>query len=84
MPSIRHLSDIWEHTLDEILNHDNKSEVGINMRSWVKHNKLDDMTSLLVSTFNISYLDPNTIMMMMNLTILLIRKIGYCKQEENI
>ena len=44
MPSIIHLSTIWEHTPTEILNHDNKTEVGIIMRAWVKHNKLEDMT----------------------------------------
>ena len=33
MPSIICLSTIWEHTLTEILNHDNKTEVGIIMRS---------------------------------------------------
>ena len=52
MPSIIHLSDIWEHTLNEILNHDNKSEVGIIMRSWVKHNKLEDLNSLLIYDLN--------------------------------
>ena len=44
MPSIIHLSTVWEYTLTEILNHDNKTEVGIIMRAWVKHNKLADMT----------------------------------------
>ena len=47
MPSIIHLSTLWEHTLTEILNHDNKTEVGIIMRAWVKHSKLEDMTDLL-------------------------------------
>ena len=35
MPSIKHLSTVCEHTLTEILNHDNKTEVGIIMRAWV-------------------------------------------------
>ena len=48
MPSIIHLNTIWEHTITEILNHDNKTEVGINMRSWVKHNKLEDMSDILI------------------------------------
>ena len=48
MPSIMHLNTIWEHTLNEILNHNNKTEVGIIMRSWVKHNKLEEMTDLLI------------------------------------
>ena len=52
MPSIIHLNAIWEHTLTEILNHDNKTEVGIIMRSWVKHNKLEDMTDLLIYDLN--------------------------------
>ena len=52
MPSIIHLSNIWEHTLNEILNHDNKSEVGIIMTSGVKHNKLEDITSLLIYELN--------------------------------
>ena len=46
MPSIFHLDAIWEHTLTGILNHDNKSEVGIIIRTWVKHHKLDDFSSL--------------------------------------
>ena len=49
MPTIIHLSDIWEHTLTEILNHHPKTEVGIIMRAWVKHNKLEDFNSLLNS-----------------------------------
>ena len=52
MPAVIHLSNLWEHTLNEILNHDNKSEVGIIMRAWVKHNKLEDMTSLLSCDLN--------------------------------
>ena len=52
MPSIIHLSTIWEHTLTEILNHDNKTEVGIIMRAWVKHNKLEDMSDLLIYDLN--------------------------------
>ena len=43
---------VWEHTLTEILNHDNKTEVGIIMRAWVKHNKLEDMTDLLIYDLN--------------------------------
>ena len=50
MPAIIHLSDIWEHTLTEVLNHYPKTEVGINMRAWVKHNKLEDFNSLLSFT----------------------------------
>ena len=30
----------------EILNHDDKSDVGIMIRTWVKHHKLDDFSSL--------------------------------------
>ena len=52
MPPIIHLNAIWEHTLTEILNHDNNTEVGIIMRSWVKHNKLEDMTELLIYDLN--------------------------------
>ena len=52
MPSIIHLNIIWEHTLTEILNYDNKTEVGIIMRSWVTHNKLVDMTDLLIDDLN--------------------------------
>ena len=43
MPSIINLSHIWEHTLTEILNHGNKTEVGIIMRSWVKDNNLEEI-----------------------------------------
>ena len=52
MPSIIHLSTLWEHTLTEIFNHDNKTEVGIIMGAWVKHNKLEDMTDLLIYDLN--------------------------------
>ena len=52
MPSIRNLSPIWEHTLTEILNHGNKTEVGILMRSWVKDNNLEDMNDLLLHDLN--------------------------------
>ena len=52
MPSIIHLSTIWEHTLTEILNHDIKTEVGNIMRAWVKHNKLEGMADLLIYDLN--------------------------------
>ena len=52
MPSIINLSRIWEHTLTEILNHGNKTELGIIMRSWVKHNGLEDMNELLIHDLN--------------------------------
>ena len=52
MPSIINLSPIWEHTLTEILNHGNKTEVGIIMRSWVKHTNLEDMSDLLIYDLN--------------------------------
>ena len=52
MPSIINLSPIWEHTLTEILNHGNKTEMGIVMRSWVKHNNLEDMSDLLIYDLN--------------------------------
>ena len=50
MPTIINLSDNWEHTLTEILSHGPKMEVGIIMRAWVKHNKLEDFNSLLSFT----------------------------------
>ena len=46
------LSPIWEHTLTDILNHSNKTEMGIIMRSWVKHNNLEDMSVLLIYDLN--------------------------------
>ena len=52
MPSIINLSPIWEHTLTQILNHGNKTEVGIIMRSWVKDNNLEDMNDLLIHDLN--------------------------------
>ena len=52
MPSIIHLSTIWEHTHTEILNHDNKTEVGIFMRAWVKHYMLEDKSDLLIYDLN--------------------------------
>ena len=50
--NIINLSDIWEHTPTEILNHGPKIEVGIIMRAWVKCNKLklEDFNSLLSFT----------------------------------
>ena len=52
MPSIINLSPIWEHTLTEILNHGNKTEMGIIIRSSVKHNNLEDMSDLLIYDLN--------------------------------
>ena len=52
MPSIINLSPIWEHTLTVILNHGNKTELGIIMRSWVKDNTLQDMNGLLLYDLN--------------------------------
>ena len=52
MPSIINLSPVWEHTFTEILNHGNKTEVGIIMRSWVKDNNLQDMKNLLIHDLN--------------------------------
>ena len=52
MPTIINLSPIWEHTLTEILNHGNKTEVGIIMRFWVKDNNLQDMNDLLIHDLN--------------------------------
>ena len=52
MPSIINLSTRWEHTLTEILNHGIKTEVGIIMRAWVKDNKLEDMSDLLIYDLN--------------------------------
>ena len=52
MPSIINLSPIWEHTFTEILNHGNKTEIGIIMRSWVKHHNLEDMSDLLFYDLN--------------------------------
>ena len=122
MPSIINLSPILEYTLTEILNHGNKTEMGIIMRSQVKHNNLEDMSDLLIydlndftpggalccyketaeaeetklmrihiyrssttfiGIFNTSFFNRNLIMMMMSLMILLMRAIGYFKQEEN-
>ena len=53
MPSIINLSPVWEHTLTEILNHGNKTEVGIIMRSWVKDKNLQDMNNLLIHDLNV-------------------------------
>ena len=52
MPTIISLSPIWEHTLTEILNHGNKTEAGILMRSWVKDNNLQDKNDLLIHDLN--------------------------------
>ena len=52
MPSIIPLSTLWEHTLTEIPDHDNNTEMGIIMTACVKHNKLEDMTDLLIYDLN--------------------------------
>ena len=52
MPLIINLSPVWEHTLADILNHGNNTEVGIIMRSWVKDNDLQDMNNLLIHDLN--------------------------------
>ena len=57
MPAIIHLSDIWEHNLTKTLTHDPKTEVGIIIRAWVKHNKLEHFNSLL--NFNIVDFSPS-------------------------
>ena len=46
MQSIFYLDAIWEHTITEILNHDNKSDVGSMIRTWVKPHKLENVSSL--------------------------------------
>ena len=50
MPAIIHLNNIWGHTLAEILNHDPKSQMGIIVSTWVKHNNMEDPNSLLTYT----------------------------------
>ena len=46
-----HLSDLWEHTITKSLKHDAKSELlGIMIRQWVIHNKLEDFNSLFNDT----------------------------------
>ena len=52
MPSIIHLNTIWEQNLTENLNHDSTTEVVIIIRSLVKHNKLEDMSDLLIYDIN--------------------------------
>ena len=41
-----------QYTLTELFNHGSKTEVGINMRVWVKDNKLEDMSHLLIHDLN--------------------------------
>ena len=45
-----HLSDLWEHTIKRIVKHNAESELGIMIRQWVIHNKLEDINSLLKYT----------------------------------
>ena len=44
---VHFLLDLWEHTITEIFKHDAKSELGIMIRQWVIHNKLEDFNSWL-------------------------------------
>ena len=60
MSSTIHLSDIWEYTINTILNHDPKSELGIMIREWVTYNKLEDFNSLL--NFNVDDFTPSGIL----------------------
>ena len=57
MSSTIHLSDIWEHTITKILNHDPKSELEIMIREWMIFNKLEDFNSLL--NFNVDDFTPS-------------------------
>ena len=56
MPCVFSLNGLWEHTLTNSFTHGSKTEVGIILRSWVKHNKLEDFTSML--EFNIKDFQP--------------------------
>ena len=47
MTPVFSLNGLWGHTLTTIFNHGSKAEVGIILRSWAKHNKLEDFTSML-------------------------------------
>ena len=42
-----HLSNLWEHTIRKIFEHDPESELDIMTRQWVIYNKLEDINSLL-------------------------------------
>ena len=48
MPSTPKLSDIWEYTLTEMLDHDSKTDTGRTLRFWVKTHKIDEFYKLLV------------------------------------
>ena len=41
------LSDLWEHTITKIFEHDPESELGIKIKQWVIFNKLDNFNSIL-------------------------------------
>ena len=60
MPEVMHLGYTWEYTLTEILKHDLKFELGIIIRAWVKHNKLEDFNSLF--NFNVDDFTPSGIL----------------------
>ena len=57
MAAVTCLSDIWEHIITKILNHDPKSELGIMIREWVIFNELEDFSSLL--NFNVDDFTPS-------------------------
>ena len=48
MPSTPKLSDIWEHTVTEILGDDSKSDTGKSLRFWVKTHEIDECFHLLL------------------------------------
>ena len=52
MLETKHLSDLWEHPITEILEHDLKSELAIMIREWIIHHKLEDFYSLLNYTIH--------------------------------
>ena len=52
MTSSINLSTIWEHTLTDIIINGNKTEVGIIIKAWVKHQKLENMSDLVIYDLN--------------------------------
>ena len=42
-----HLSDLWEHTIAKVFEHDSKSQLGLMLKQWIIFNKLENFNSIL-------------------------------------
>ena len=58
MTDPNHLCDLWEHTIDKVIKHDSKSQLGLMLKQWIIFNKLENFNSILnyiIDDFTPSY-----------------------------